>query len=64
MIRVYIIAAESTEPLRVTVSRRPGDRSRTLHALHETVELRDLANADRMRALATEFHRHFKGQAR
>ena len=64
MIRVYIIAADSNEPLKVSVSRRPGETSRSIHALHETVELRDLANPERMRALATDFHRHFKGDAR
>ena len=64
MIRVYIVAADTHDRLNLTAARRPGDRSHAVHALQEVVELRALADQARMRALATEFHNHFKGDAR
>lgn len=64
MIRVYIVAADTRERATIAVSRKSGERTRAQHALLEVVELRDLASPDRMRALATEFHQHFKGDAR
>lgn len=64
MIRIYIIAADTIERASFTVNRKPGEPARAQHALLEVVELRDLANPERMRALATEFHQHFKGHAR
>jgi len=61
MIRVYIIAADSPEPLHFALERRPGGRGPSpVMALREVVEIRDLADPARMRALATEFHQHFK----
>jgi hypothetical protein len=64
MIRVYIIAADTPERLSFAFHRRPGGRARPIEALQEIVEIPDLANPTRMRALATEFHHHFKEKGR
>jgi len=64
MIRVYIIAADTAERLNFAFHRRPGERSRPVETLQEVVEIPDLADPARMRALATEFHKHFKEKAR
>lgn len=63
MIRVYIIAADTPERLSFALERRRGRRTRSVDALQEVVEIADLADPPRMRALATQFHRHFKGNA-
>ncbi|MFY9350082.1 MAG: hypothetical protein WBL20_14400 [Sphingobium sp.] len=60
MIRVYIIAAESPQRLSFALDRKPGGRTRPVEALQEVVDIRDLADPARMRALAIEFHNHFK----
>lgn len=64
MIRVYIIAADTPDRLSFTLSRKANGRTQSVTALQEVVEVRDLANPERMRALAVEFHSHFKENAR
>jgi len=64
MIRVYIIAADSPEPLHFALAPMCSRRARPVEALREVVEIRDLADPARMRALATEFHQHFKEKSR
>lgn len=60
MIRVYIIAADTPERLNFALDRSRGGHVKSVTALQEVVEIRDLADPQRMRALATEFHHHFK----
>lgn len=64
MIRVYIIAADSPERLSFALDRVRGGRTRSVDVLQEVVEISDLADPARMRALATEFHQHFKEKTR
>jgi hypothetical protein len=64
MIRVYIIAADSPERLSFALNRNGRERVRSVEALQEVIEIRDLADPARMRALATEFHQHFKEKSR
>lgn len=64
MIRVYIIAADSPERLSFALDRSNGGRTKSVMAIQEVVEIRDLADPARMRALATEFHQHFKEKTR
>jgi hypothetical protein len=64
MIRVYIIAADSPERLSFALERRRGGRTHSVQALQEVVEIPDLADPARMRALATQFHQHFKEKSR
>jgi len=64
MIRVYIIAADSHERLSFALNRNGRERVRSVEALQEVIEIRDLADPARMRALATEFHQHFKEKSR
>lgn len=64
MIRVYIIAADSPERLSFALDRARGGRTKSVNVLQEVVEIRDLADPARMRALATEFHQHFKEEPR
>ena len=61
MIRVYIIAADTPEPLRFALDRGPSGRTpASVQALREVVEIKDLADPQRMRSLAVQFHNHFK----
>jgi hypothetical protein len=64
MIRVYIIAADTAEPLSFAYNRAPGGRGRSIPALREIVTIPELADPARMRAVATEFHQHFKEKGR
>ncbi len=62
MIRVYIIAADTPERISFAFnSRRAGKTARPIQSVQEVVEIRDLADPVRMRAIATEIHQHFKG---
>lgn len=63
--RVYIIAADTPDRLRFALERTARSRlPASVMALQEVVEIRDLADPARMRALATEFHQHFMEKRR
>ncbi|WP_336973466.1 hypothetical protein [Sphingobium aromaticiconvertens] len=61
-LRIYIIAADTPEALRLGLA--PGHRfPPRVEALQEIVGLRDLADPARMRAVAVQFRDHFKDHA-
>ncbi|SCW55944.1 hypothetical protein SAMN02927924_01347 [Sphingobium faniae] len=61
MIRVYIIAADTPQPIRFAMT-TARDQTRPVEALQEVLDIPDLADPQRMRELAVHFHKHFQGQ--
>lgn len=59
MIRVYIIAADTADPLELALMPGRG-RPRAVEILREVVTIPDLADPQRMRAIAIDFHNHYK----
>jgi hypothetical protein len=61
-LRIYIIAADTPDPLRLGLGQGHRFPPR-VEALQEVVGLRDLADPVRMRAVAVEFRDHFREEA-